>query len=489
MILDDFTQLLKGVGGNTLLARRLFYDEISYVDDALNKIVIGDYGTGKTVAARWVVNNSSTENQYAIHLPLRNLDLASNMPQNISDRHIGSIISYVLKPKQNGNTYANYEEIGEITANDEASYFIELAKKLREMRKTLMILLDEVDMPATTGGFIEVLNSRERLADFLFKLMLYMRYAYDKVGGPYINLVVFGARDVMKHVEQIISDKTSGGLDYLRMRKINIPKNMSYVEYKDFFEKLCNYFNFKCNVNELAKELSKIDAPLWVPINAVKNAVSDLLRTSNCADLECVKSKNLELKLYKEIEISRIYRILENTSWSNNVKRVINEPELVSKVEKVIIEGVVEKIKEARGWSIHERKIHPRVSLYVLDSPQGRRIGLLVRLIGGPIKFGVTVMQTIGNVLIEPKAGEGKRRTQKAAANMLYVIKHSTVDTRNLRGAMNSRDIEVHEKIMPKDALYAAILEVVGYSYDVRALSEFIEEVSSEILELGKSSQ
>ncbi|MGC9107404.1 MAG: hypothetical protein ACP5IE_04345 [Infirmifilum sp.] len=481
-LVTEFRDLMQGFGGNKLLAKRRFYDEIAYVNDGLVKFGIGDFGTGKTVAARWVVNNSLGTMQYAIHIPLRNITSLPDPPPNVRDKYIGAIIRFILNPKISDRVYANYEKLDNIDkANDEMEYFQRIAEMLKNKGRQLVILLDEVDMPTTTGAFMEVLSDPNAISKLIGDLSWYIRGASDHVRGNYINLVVLGASDAIRGIKDKLMSRFVD-LNYLRFREVKIPRNMNREEYASFFRNICEYYGFKCNIDQLSRSFASLDVPLWVAVDKVKREVEKILVSSKCNNVECVRSQNYELNLSPVLNEVKIYKSLENATWTDSVRKFVNRS-VHREVEEYLWREATQHLSKI--GSITEKRIHPQIPVYYLDLPNDRRIIIMFRLKGGEFSLGDTVLEALKSEL---KKVMPESKSRKDMRPLIYLIKHKTVDARRIRNAVISIGAEYTEKIIPSDALYVAVVNVMGLDMgiDRKALEEFIEDIKNDIDRLLK---
>lgn len=482
-ILEEFENLIQGIGSNELLAKRSFYDEISRVDLTLTKFVIGDFGTGKTVAARAVVNMSKDFHQYAVHLPLRNIRTLPPKLPNVRDENVGMLISYILQPgKYKTEIYSNYEEISGIeSAKNEFDYLVKITEKLKESGTKLLISLDEVDVRTTEGVFGEVLRDTAKTAQFIGDLAQYMRRIYDEMKGAYINLVIFGATDAMKTLRNRLEERF-GRLDYLRFREIRIPRNMNKYEYEQLFRNICRYYNFKCNAEVLSGFFATLDVPLWVAMSNIKNAVIDLLLSSGCDDIECIRSKQLQFTIPNAEIAMRVYRSLENATWAHSIKEIYGR-NIAHEVEEYLRGEIFSRLDKV-GFPV-EKKIHPQVVVHYIDGLNGKRVVIFVKLRGGSYSLGGTLLEGLKHIFLEAMPQSKARRDKKEMRPTLYLLRHKTTNIRSLRNALIGIGVDVIEKIIPTEALYVAVSNVAGYGTgNADALNRFIEEVLTDLKNL-----
>jgi len=482
-VLQRYTQLRRGEGGNTLLAHREFYDTLLN-PEILVKVCFGGFGTGKTVAARYVVNKIKEDNRhYAIHIRLRQLRVDPErikVVEDVTDKDLANLLGVILRPEAvsqgSQGVLATYKAIEIPPGKNEQDLMFKLADYLEKTGKRLYIIIDEVDIPLIGTTFEYLITSENRFAEVIRKMAMYIRNISDRK-GPLINLTLLIAESLMRKIEAAL---VSSGFDwnFYRSKKILIPRNMSATEYKELLRKICNYYNFRCvDVDSIAKQLANPNIPLWVMSASIDDAVQKLIESSKCKDEECVRRMNLEFKL--DLIDPKIYNALPLTSWDQKLKRfniVISARDL----EEKLSEEIVSKLRQY-NVQITSQIVHPYVKLLIISRPP-RKVGLYVRLKGGKLQLGETIITAIGNALTSGVPEEEKRRREYA---MLYAIKHETTDTYSLHAALSRKfsKIVYKESVIPRDAHYQLIKKVREgeVSEKEEVLNMFIEDVVRQI--------
>jgi len=482
-VVQRYSQLRRGEGSNTLLAHREFYDTLLN-PEILVKVCFGGFGTGKTVAARYIYNKIKEENKhYAIYISLRQLRVDPKMikvVEDVTDRDLANLLGVILRPYAvSQGVLATYNAIEIPPGKNEQDLMFKLADYLEKVGKRLYVIIDEVDIPMIGTTFEYLIMSENRFAEVIRKMALNIRNIADRK-GPLINLTLLIAESLMMKIEVAL---VSSGFDwnFYRSKRILIPRNMNASEYKDLLKKICDYYAFKCvDIDNIAKQLANPNIPLWVMAASIDNEVRKLLESSKCDNEECVRKMNLELKLDTIISKAKVYNALSLASWDQKLKQfniIISARDL----EEKIFDEIVTRLRQ-RDVQITSQMVHPYVKLLIVSRPP-RKVGLYVRLKGGKLQFGETIVTAIGNVLTSGVPEEEKRRREYA---MLYVIKHETTDTYTLYAALSRKfsKIVYKESIIPKDVHYYLIRKYVEGEADEKedVLNMFVEDVVHQIM-------
>jgi len=482
-VIQRYSQLRRGEGGNTLLAHREFYDTLLN-PEILVKVCFGGFGTGKTVAARYVVNKIKEENRYyAIHISLRQLRAKTEMikvVENITDKDLANLLGVILRPSAvSQGVRATYEAIEIPPGKNEQDLMFKLAEYLEKVGKRLYIIIDEVDIPVVGTTFEYLTTSEKKFAEVISEMALNIRNIADRK-GPLINLTLLIAENLMKKIETAL---LSLGFDwnFYRGKKILIPRNMSALEYRDLLRKICSYYNFRCiDIDNAAKQLANPNIPLWVMAASIDNEVRKLLESSKCKDEECVRKINLEFKLDPIISKTKVYNTLSLTSWDQKLKQ-FNIMISARDLEEKLLEEITSRVRQ-HDVQITLQMVHPYVKLLIVSRPP-RKVGLYVRLKGGKLRFGETIIAAIGNVLTSGVPEEERKRREYA---MLYTIKHETTDTYSLYAALSRKFSKIiyRESVIPKDVHYYLIRKLGEGEADEKEdlLNMFIDDIVHQIM-------
>jgi len=108
-VIKTLRDKIEGIGGNELVVRRIIYDDMINMRGL--SLVLGEYGTGKTVAGRYLVNETKGR-EWAVHILLREVSRVGKVPRFCGTSGFWSRVLYYIENPFSPigyAVYANYE--------------------------------------------------------------------------------------------------------------------------------------------------------------------------------------------------------------------------------------------------------------------------------------------------------------------------------------------------------------------------------------------
>jgi hypothetical protein len=487
-IISEIKRRLDGFDTNELLVHREVYRDLLEKESQV-KIVIGDYGTGKTVAGRFLVNYARNTGDFAIHIHLRKARY-HELP-GINDRLISTMFYYIMNPDDLGGvTYHFYPEpygniFTDLSGKDESEYFNALSKKLSSVGRNMYIILDEFDTPSDPE-LAAILSSPESRAKEILILGRYTRNAnstLERLGrGIYIIIMAIKTyfADVQQHLLKHIESRIEDSLGVSRLgRVIQLPQQFSAQEYVKLLTNIANYFKMKYNnddIKKIAEQLASQSIPLYLSIGRILQGLEEELEEElpriKCNDLECIRGAGLTFRIPALSDMVNALRILEHKNWQNDIKkdeRLRDRILALDQAHNVLVDALKRELASVGVGvkdDVEKTVLRTRINKLLLRKDNNEVEAVIMTRLHGPDPK--TPSETYLRQLLDVKKEEIKeeKRIKKGMlprpSVLLVIFRHKRVDVSDLRKAIEAlfrNAVEVISVPLEPDQIYYLVFE------------------------------
>jgi len=438
-VIKTFRERVEGIGGNELVVRRIVYDDMINMRGL--SLVLGYYGTGKTVAGRYLVNETRGR-EWTVHILLREVSGNGKTPRVCGSSDFWSTILYYIEtpvPPIGYAVYANYEPgVFKLEGATLEECFKSLIEQVKKTGRRLNVVIDEFDR--LDEVYRNDFHERRDMAQ------VFQRFAPIVRGSDgYLRVYLLAPSEF---VGPIIDRLASLGFsfDHVRGGVLNVPPNMNSVEYQMYLNRICTYFNFDCDKHQIftiADFVSRIDARLWSITSRIMREVESTLQSLDCRDLDCIRQKHAKLDLKALAMEVEVLRFLNAQYWLRELHRRSTDviPITSSDVQRaveVLYTDILQHLKK-KNFEIRtteDKNLVGNLSIRIAKLRYANKTYTLIlyaRLQGSDIDFSNdAIFNKIKKYLdIEQcPSAQSKRRGIRLQIPVAIVLKHKNISDR-----------------------------------------------------------
>jgi hypothetical protein len=446
-VIKTLRDKIEGIGGNELVVRRIIYDDMINMRGL--SLVLGYYGTGKTVAGRYLVNETKGR-EWTVHILLREVSRSGKVPRFCGTSGFWSTVLYYIENPVSPighSVYANYEPgVFKLEGTTPEECFKSLIEQVKKTGRRLNVIIDEFDR--LDEVYSNEFRERRDMAQVFQRLAPIVRSS-----DGYLRAYVLAPSEF---VGPIIDRLTSLGFsfDHVRGGLLNIPPNMNSIEYQLYLKQICAYFNFDCDKHQIlaiADFASRIDARLWSVTSRIMREVENTLQSLDCSDLDCIRQKHAKLDL-KALAIEvEVLRLLNAQYWLRELHRRFTDasPITSSDVQRaveVLYTDILQHLKR-RGFEIRtmeDKNLVGNLSIRIAKLRYGDKTYTLIlyaRLTGSDIDLSNdAIFNKIKKHLdIEQcPSAQSRRKGIRLQIPVAIVLKHKNISDRATETAFTS---------------------------------------------------
>jgi hypothetical protein len=452
-VIKTLRERVEGIGGNELVVRRIIYDDMINMRGL--SLVLGYYGTGKTVAGRYLVNETRGR-EWTVHILLREVSRSGKTPRVCGSSDFWSTILYYIENPVSPigyAVYANYEPgVFKIEGATPEECFKNLIEQVKKTGRRLNVIIDEFDR--LDEVYRDDFHERRDMAQ------VFQRFAPIVRGSDgYLRVYLLAPSEF---VGPVLDKLASLGFsfDHVRGGILNIPPNMNGVEYQLYLKQICTYFNFDCDKHQVlavADFASRIDTRLWSITSRIMREVENTLQSLDCGDLDCIKQKHAKLDLKALASEVEVLRLLNAQYWLRELHRRFTDviPITSSDVQRaveVLYTDILQHLKrrDFEMRTMEDKNLVGNLSIRIAKLRYANKTYILMlyaRLQGSDIDFSNdAIFNKIKKYLdIEQcPSAQSKRRGIRLQIPVAIVLKHKNISDRATEATFTSCGIHYY---------------------------------------------
>jgi hypothetical protein len=446
-VIKTFRERVEGIGGNELVVRRIVYDDMINMRGL--SLVLGYYGTGKTVAGRYLVNETRGR-EWTVHILLREVSRSGKTPRVCGSSDFWSTILYYIENPVlpiGYAVYANYEPgVFKLEGTTPEECFKSLIEQVKKTGRRLNVVIDEFDR--LDEVYRDDFHERRDMAQ------VFQRFAPIVRGSDgYLRVYLLAPSEFVGPVLDRLAS-LGFSFDHVRGGILNIPPNMNSVEYQMYLNRICTYFNFDCDKHQIltiADFVSRIDARLWSITSRIMREVESTLQSLDCRDLDCIRQKHAKLDLKALASEVEVLRFLNAQYWLRELHRRSTDviPITSSDVQRtveVLYTDILQHLKK-KNFEIRtteDKNLVGNLSIRIAKLRYANKTYTLIlyaRLQGSDIDFSNdAIFNKIKKYLdIEQcPSAQSKRRGIRLQIPVAIVLKHKNISDRATEATFTS---------------------------------------------------